>query len=399
MKIIDKKYKMITTKKIIVGYLAAVMALCLMVPLNALSQGYAGPNKIMLKDSSVVIGGKGCSNCCYLWTPATGLSDPKILHPTAKPTATTTYTLKVTGDNFNISDVSQMTVTVKDGIDGLTVTAKKCCWSKGDSLGLSQFTIVTDPPGLENTVTISPTSVPTNIFVTPVGSFPVTFTAKGPNNTTKTAVVNISGVDPDAQLQFSAGLGQFKPAEIIDYIDKVINAVKMGPCGATGGPSATMSFATGKICCPAAGCIKDFNAYNGTYNYDIGYQCDFPFPGVGIPYVASINLRINVSAGIAVSLGNIKTTCNGVDVCYSVGFTGSIGGGISGTILGGKVVDASLMIIGTITPDPLEYCLPSGDMKCFGNICAKADVVGTVTLLSYITRSVSVNLISQRCWK
>jgi hypothetical protein len=385
------------TAKKTIGYFSVIMAICLALPLKAVSQGYAGPNKTILKDSSVVIGGSGCSSCCYLWTPATGLSDPKILHPIAKPTTTTTYTLKVTGDNFNISDVSQMTVTVKDGMDGLTVTPKKCCWSKGDSIGLSQFTIVTDPPGLENTVTLSPTSVPTNIFATSVGSFPVTFTARGPNNTTKTAVVNISGVDPDAQSAFQLGMGQFKPEEIIEKIDNIINKIKLGPCGPTGGPSANMQFATGKLCCPKAGCIKDMYAYNGSYNYDLGYQCDFPF--YGIPYVASLNFRIMASVGASLSLGNVKTTCDGVDVCYSLGITGSIGGGVSGTIAGGAVLDASLLLVGSITPDPFEYCIPSGDTKCLGNICVKADIVGTVTTLSFFTKSVSVNVISQRCWK
>jgi hypothetical protein len=397
MKIIDKKNKKMTSKKLILGYLAVLMAFCLILPLNALSQGYAGPDKTILKDSSVVIGTGGCANCCYQWTPATGLSDPKIAKPTANPQATTTYTLKVTGNNFTINDVSQMTVTVKDGMNGLTVVPKQCCWKKGDAITLDQFTITTDPPGLESTVTVSPTSVPTNIFATPVGTLPLTFTGKGANNTTVTATVNISAVDEDAQAAFQYGLGQFKPEEIIETIDKIINNVKLGPCGATGGPSANVQFATGKLCCPKAGCIKDMYAYNGTYNYDLGYQCDFPF--YGIPYVASLNFRIAASVGAALSLGNIKTTCDGVDVCYNLGITASISGGVSGTIAGGKLLDASLMLVGTITPDPIEYCMPSGATKCLGNVCVKADIVGTVTTLSFITKSVSVNLISQRCWK
>jgi len=57
------------------------------------------------------------------------------------------------------------------------------------------------------------------------------------------------------------------------------------------------------------------------------------------------------------------------------------------------------MLVGSITPDPIEYCMPSGATKCLGNICVKADIVGTVTTLSFFTKSVSVNVISQRCWK
>ncbi|MFZ4400899.1 MAG: hypothetical protein ACOYO1_12760 [Bacteroidales bacterium] len=386
-----------TAKKIIPVFFVIFLAVSILLPLKGVSQGYAGPNKTILKDSSVVIGGSGCSGCCYLWTPSTGLSDNKILHPTASPTSTTTYTLKVTGDNFNISDVSQMTVTVTDGLNSITAVPLQCCWKKGDAITADQFTITTDPPGLEGTVTISPTSVPTSIFASSIGSLPITFSGKGHSGSTVTATVSISAVDEDAQSAFQFGMGLFKPGEIVEYIDKIINNVKMGPCGATGGPGANVQFATGKLCCPKAGCIKDMYAYNGTYNYDLGYQCDFPF--YGIPYVASLNFRIMASVGASLSLGNVKTTCDGVDICYNIGVTGSIGGGLSGTILGGKLIDASLMLVGTITPDPLEYCTPSGLTKSVGNVCVKADIVGTITTLSFITKSVTVNVISQRCWK
>ncbi|MFZ4411772.1 MAG: hypothetical protein ACOYOV_01720 [Bacteroidales bacterium] len=402
MKIIDKKYKMMNTNKIIVGYLAVVISLCMLLPLKAVSQGYAGPNKIILKDSSVVIGGSGCSSCCYLWTPATGLSDPKILHPTAKPTSTTTYTLKVTGDNFNINDVSQMTVTVKDGLDGLTVVPKQCCWGKGDPIKLDQFTITTDPPGLEGTVTLSPTTVPGNVFLglpvaNAVASLPVTFTARGANNTTKTAVVTISGVDEDAQTQFQVGMGEIKVEDIIAGVDQIINNVaNVGGCQVTGGFSASMSFATGKLCCADAACIKPMFAYTGTIGYDKGVACDFIL--YGIPYAASINARVSASAGISVNLGNIKTTCDGVDVCFAVGLSASLGGGFSATVGGGRILDMSLMLVGNISTPPLEYCVMKGLTERKANICLKADAVGSITFLGYITESISISVINQRCW-
>ncbi|MFZ4400798.1 MAG: hypothetical protein ACOYO1_12250 [Bacteroidales bacterium] len=393
------------TAKKTIGYFLVIMAICLALPLKALSQGYAGPNKTILKDSSVVIGGSGCSSCCYLWTPATGLSDPKILHPIAKPTTTTTYTLKVTGDNFKISDVSQMTVTVKDGMDGLTVTPNKCCWKKGDSIGLSQFTIVTDPPGLENTVTISPTTVPGNIFLgfplpSSTATLPVTFTARGPNNTTKTATVNISCVDEDVQGQVQVGTGALKVAEILEGIDDITNKVSavlgVWSCQPTGGWSQNMSFSTGKLCCDV-GCIKDMYAYNGTINYDKGIQCDFPF--YGIPYAGSINFRVMASAGVAFSLGNIKTTCEGADNCINVAIAGNIGGGLSATIAGGKIIDMSIMLVGQINTPPWEYCIVSGKFTNRENsVCFKLDAVGSITLLGYITESVSVSVINQRCY-
>lgn len=369
------------------------------IPYTSSGQGYAGPDKNMMKDSSVVIGGSGCSNCCIKWTPTTGLSNPNILNPVASPAQTTTYTIKVVGPDFSFSDVDQMTVTVVDGLSDITATPKQCCWKKGDAISLDQFTITTNPPGLASSLTISPTTVPTNVFTQGVGTLPVTISGKGTNNTTKSTTVNITVVDEDAQTQVQVGLGQFDPAEILKVVDECINKVR-GPCNPTGGLTANVSFSKGKLCCPKSGCVKEMYAYNGTYNYDKGVSCDQPF--YGVPYIASLNLRISASFGLAISLGNVKTTCDGVDVCYGATFTGSIGGGVSGTILGGSILDASLQLVASVTADPLEYCIPSGKTKAGigtdnGNICFKADLVGSVTTLSFFTEQVSVNVISQRC--
>ncbi|MEZ4996700.1 MAG: hypothetical protein R2758_04230 [Bacteroidales bacterium] len=47
----------------------------------------------------------------YLWSPSTGLSDPAIKSPTAKPAVTTTYTVTVT-DNNGCQTTAPVTVTV-----------------------------------------------------------------------------------------------------------------------------------------------------------------------------------------------------------------------------------------------------------------------------------------------
>lgn len=53
----------------------------------------------------------------YFWTPATGLNDPNVQNPIARPLVTTTYTLKVISKPYNcesqnIDDLSTVTVTV-----------------------------------------------------------------------------------------------------------------------------------------------------------------------------------------------------------------------------------------------------------------------------------------------
>ena len=71
------------------------------------------PNSIICYGDSVQIFGEasgGSGNYSYLWTPATGLSDPTISHPIAFPEITTTYTLTVDDGVNQISDSTQIIV-------------------------------------------------------------------------------------------------------------------------------------------------------------------------------------------------------------------------------------------------------------------------------------------------
>jgi gliding motility-associated-like protein len=55
----------------------------------------AGPDAIIIAGDVYQMQASGTAGN-YLWTPATGLSSASILNPTATPTATTTYSIKVT---------------------------------------------------------------------------------------------------------------------------------------------------------------------------------------------------------------------------------------------------------------------------------------------------------------
>jgi gliding motility-associated-like protein len=70
----------------------------------------AGVDKIILAGKSYQLQGSG-SPGTYLWTPPTGLSATNVLNPTAIPSQTTTYTLKVTTSQGCIA-TDDMTITV-----------------------------------------------------------------------------------------------------------------------------------------------------------------------------------------------------------------------------------------------------------------------------------------------
>ncbi|HOY32567.1 MAG TPA: hypothetical protein PKW80_11870 [Bacteroidales bacterium] len=82
----------------------------------------AGQDSTICGAGSVILGGGDANpDYCYTWSPQAGLNDPHILHPTATPAVTTTYTLTVVGPDFSFKDQDQVTVTVVDASVTLTV--------------------------------------------------------------------------------------------------------------------------------------------------------------------------------------------------------------------------------------------------------------------------------------
>lgn len=72
----------------------------------------AGPNKdIDCNTTHVQIGSSSIIGNSYSWTPATGLQDPNIAQPDAQPSATTIYTVTVSGSN-SCTATSTVTVSV-----------------------------------------------------------------------------------------------------------------------------------------------------------------------------------------------------------------------------------------------------------------------------------------------
>ncbi len=76
----------------------------------------AGTDVIQCREVNVTIGGVpaatgGAGNYSYSWSPTTGLSNPNIANPVARPQSTTTYTLTVTDAN-GCTDTDDISITI-----------------------------------------------------------------------------------------------------------------------------------------------------------------------------------------------------------------------------------------------------------------------------------------------
>lgn len=97
----------------------------------------AGPDKLSCNETPVFIGANPKPGLVYNWSPAQGLSDPRIANPAASPDITTTYVLTTNHDGGGC--ISTDTVVVKASIidDGLEVLGKPIfCATSGDSARL-----------------------------------------------------------------------------------------------------------------------------------------------------------------------------------------------------------------------------------------------------------------------
>ena len=95
----------------------------------------AGADQEMTSGSSVQLDGSasgGTAPYNYKWSPSTGLSSSTVANPTARPAATTTYTLTVT-DNNGGSATDAMVVTVSGGDLGDAFVVAKDAANASDS--------------------------------------------------------------------------------------------------------------------------------------------------------------------------------------------------------------------------------------------------------------------------
>lgn len=68
----------------------------------------AGPDRTVCNNDSVMLAASGAVS--YQWSPATGLSNPNIANPVAKPTQTTAYVVTMRVDTCVVSDTVMVTV-------------------------------------------------------------------------------------------------------------------------------------------------------------------------------------------------------------------------------------------------------------------------------------------------
>ena len=106
----------------------------------------AGNDREMELGSNTVLGGSSTAGMNYLWTPAEGLDDALLMNPTASPSISTTYILRVF-DNVGCDDFDTVEVTV---VKPVVIIVPNLISPNGD--GANDVWDLSSVPGIGNTM-------------------------------------------------------------------------------------------------------------------------------------------------------------------------------------------------------------------------------------------------------
>ncbi len=377
---------------------------------EAHADGLAGPNRKTCPDPQgmgmfsepVKLGADNPpAGLCYFWMPDYHLSDRYSPNPIADPPTTTTYTLYTVTENFGTEKVYSVTVEVEQ-LQSFEVTPK-CCYKPGQALSRSDFHIVTNPPGLEEVILFEPAQVSKSIVAT--GSqYTETITFTTPCNTQHQAVTITvaddryttgSGVSVPDINNFSWSQAMIKIEQAFQKFEDLVGKLPAQSCETSFETTFEGGYKQYEECCKN-NCIVEGTKVEFGMKLCNKTSCDVPF--YGVPYVLSLNIRLSTSWCLAPTVSFESRCQEQIKICITMPVEGSIGGGLSFTALGGKILDASGMVVGKVTPPTLKLCMwPEPKIEADGKLCAQVDANLELKLVSLVKVKHSVSIIPKTC--
>lgn len=371
---------------------------------------FAGEDKKVAKranNTQTVVIGAASNNPqdCYKWSGGIILSADNLPQVTVNPRdSVTIFTCTRVSEHGVEQD--QVKVFLIDDIQIVSVTPKKRCWSKGDAISVSEFEIVTDPPGMSGDVRLGANSTPAiGSVASKVYNMTVNFEAFADGRVTDNASTEIVVVNKDVNTSASISVELKILKNLIEgikskgkFIETYLkNSPLKVPCSFEP-PSFTVTGAYNEFneCCHNK--VQDSEKYRveGSLSGG-GISCDFPLPPPygGIPCIAELGITIKV--GISATLGFDLTVseCQ-TEICADLAVTGSLTAGFYGQIWSKDVLRAELTASGYLYFGGVQICYPTGFKV--GSMCLELKGNYFVKFAGFITLAAGeVTLLQKTC--
>jgi len=371
---------------------------------------FAGEDKKVAKlanNTQTVVIGAASNNPqdCYKWSGGIILSADNLPQVTVNPRdSVTVFTCTRVSEHGVEQD--QVKVFVIDDIQIVSVTPKRKCWSKGEAISVSEFEIVTDPPGMSGDVRLGANSTPAiGSVASKVYNMTVNFEAFADGRVTDNASTEIVVVNKDVNTSgaISANLkilqtllnGIQSKGKFIETALK--NSPLKVPCEFVP-PSITVTGTAYEFneCCLDK--VQESEKYrvDGTLGGG-GITCDFPLPPPygGIPCIAELGFTIRVGISVNLRFELITSECQ-TEGCIELALLGSLTAGFYGQIWSKKVLRAELTATGNLYFAGVRLCYPTG-LK-IGSMCLEIKGNYFVKFAGFITIAAGeVTLLKRTC--
>lgn len=370
---------------------------------------FAGPDKTIMREEgntqTTTLGtADGNSKTCYIWSGPHIVGDRNKAVITVNPiNDVESYSVKRISENGVEEDM--VFVHVEDSVQILYVHPKYRCYPEDATLSVADFEISTYPAGYENLAQFSP-SVAHAAYQRVESDEQITVSiTKGNHTSSKTCSIHVindgavaSGVSGSVDIGKIVELlkdGQ-KLKDLLNGVKQATDLTKQIP----GTPCtseleltyAKVGVTPKKICCDHGSYLGATISFGGCSG-SLTTKCNIP--AYGIPGVGTLDLVF--SFAISGGLGAIEATvypgamsCGSLCIPVFVGI--SIGGGV-GVSAFGDILSADLQLVAS-GQGSLTWC-PWGTTKVSASMLAKVEIVGKVTLLTFIEESVSYPLLSK----
>lgn len=337
---------------------------------------------------------------CYEWSGPNILTDPHQPVITVNPPdPTNVYT--VVRHSTCGPETDEVVVSSVDTVSLVSVTPLRECYNDGDSVHLSDFDIVTDPPGYGSLVTVSP-QVVYNVLWTdllPEKPIELTFSLRyGGHTSTKKATVDVYNEGFTVSAGSSVHLRNIQKAlenlaKLVEKgkdITKVLSKNKASPC--TPGFDAALNLPSVRFfrACCNGNAVQGFTLSGISFAPTISMDCYFPLPGCSVRGLGGFNVHFGLAAGATV--GPISYTYKGDCSNLTAALIGAfvqVSGGVEFEFLDRDILSAQLDLVGKGSTS-VNWTV--GEGIDWGGLTVDLSVAGSVTFLSLFTKSVSAPL-------
>ena len=381
--------------------LVITSAFMLLLCLTAKAQ-WAGEDKEVMREpdnsQTVTIGtSDGSSDKCYDWSGPNIVSDPHQATITVNPQSSEELYTVTRASSCGVEQ-DQVKVTVLDSVTIVSVTPLKDCYNSGDNLSISDFEITTRPDGYQSLVQFTPHQVYNNAGESEEQQT-ITFSLTYQGHTsTNTATVNVFnenlGLSTSTSVDFHKFLEDFKKinamvekaqglADMLNTLAKDVN-----PCEPDFHLVLTMPQGTDiHTCCNG----KEFLGYKvdlPSIDANLAIDCYIPTT-LSIPHVGG--LQIHVGAAIGVKLGPLsfkyKRECSSITIPLAL--YANIAGGVQVFFGDPDYFSAELNLVGE---GSTSVTWTVGESITWSPLAVGLKIVGKVTLISFLTEEVDLNL-------